>query len=67
MTQKKVATELHVSFPSIEQWWRADKLGKSQGTKPRCGRPKLLNRVSKIIITISLRKRGKLHEKLRGN
>ena len=59
MTQKKVATELHVSLRSIERWWRADNLGKSQETKPRCGRPKLLNRVSKIIITKSLRKRGK--------
>ena len=59
MTQKEVATELHVSLRSIERWWKADKLGKSQETKPRCGRPKLLNRVSKIIITKSLRKRGK--------
>ena len=41
MTQKKVATELHVSLRSIERWWKADKLGKSQETKPRCGRPKL--------------------------
>ena len=30
ITQKKVATELHVSLRSNERWWRADKLGKSQ-------------------------------------
>ena len=59
MTQKSVATELHVSLRSVERWWRAEKLGKSQETKPRCGRPKLLNRVPKIIITKSLGNRGK--------
>ena len=58
MTQKSVAIELHVSLRSVERWWKAEKLRKSQETKPRCGRPKLLNRVPKIIITKSLGKRG---------
>ena len=53
ITQKSVATELHVNLRSVERWWRAEKLRKSQETKLRFGRPKLL------IITKSLGNRGK--------
>ena len=56
---KKVSEILDISLRSVQRWSRREKLGQSLGTLPRSGRPKILSRVSKIIISKTLCKKGK--------
>ena len=59
LTMKIVAEKLDVSLRSVQRWSRRDILGKSMETLPRNGRPKILSRIPKIIISKTLGKRGK--------
>ena len=55
--QRDVALRLSVGLRSIKRWWAASKRGQSLETKARSGRPKILNRVAKIVIAKTLEKR----------
>ena len=57
LTLKKVSETLDISLRSVQRWSSREKLGQSLGTLPRSGRPKILSRVSKIIISKTLCKR----------
>ena len=56
VTQKDVALRLGAGLRSIKRWWAAAKHGQSLETKARSGRPKTLNRATKIVIAKSLEK-----------
>ena len=58
------AQELDVSIRSVQRWWRSDKLGFSEESKPKSGRSAKINRVCKIIIAKSLAKRRQSTRKL---
>ena len=55
--QRDVDLRLSVGLSSIKRWWAASKRGQSLETKARSGRPKILNRVAKIVIAKTLEKR----------
>ena len=59
LTLKKVSESLNVSIRSVQRWSRREKLRQTLGTLPRSGRPKILSRVPKIIISKTLCKRSK--------
>ncbi|KAI6661742.1 Transposase-like [Oopsacas minuta] len=56
LTQKKVAQDLNVSISSVKRWSSLYKKGSSLVTKPRSGRPPILKRADKIVISKSLGK-----------
>ena len=59
LTMKKVSERLNVSLRSVQRWSHRYKLGQTLGTLPRSGRPKVLSRVPKIMISKTFGKRGK--------
>ena len=59
LTLKKVSETLDISLRSVQRRSSRETHGQSLGTLPRSGRPKILSRVSKIIISKILCKRGK--------
>ena len=56
VTQQNVALDIDVSFKSVKRWWSTYKKGGSLETKTCSGRPPILNRVMKIVISKSMRK-----------
>ncbi|KAI6648620.1 hypothetical protein LOD99_7977 [Oopsacas minuta] len=58
-TQKTVALSLGKDVSTIQRWWYKHKAHKSLQHKRGAGRPKMLSRVSKIVIAKSLGKRHK--------
>lgn len=67
-TKKDVAKTLNVSVRTVKYWWAKYNAGESLEDRPRSGRPSVVGRVPKIIITKSIGKRrqstGKLAKKL---
>ena len=64
LTQKQTADRLGIGERSVRRWWSFHKSGETMATKPRSGRPKILNRVSRIVIKKSLGKRRQSTRKL---
>ena len=64
LSQQNVALELDVSVRSVKRWWSAYKKGMSLETKTRSGRPPILNRVNKIIISKTLTKKRQSTRKI---
>ena len=70
ISKKEVARRLNVRYRSVRKWQQLNISGKSLETKSRSGRPPILDRVSKIVISKFLGKRRqstrKIASKLRG-
>ena len=56
VTQQNVALDMDVLLKSVKRWWSTYKKGESLETKTRSGRPPILNRVMKIVISKSMGK-----------
>ena len=70
ISKKEVARRLNVGYRSVRKWQQLNISGKSLETKSRSGRPPILDRVSKIVISKFLGKRRQstrnIASKLRG-
>ena len=64
MKMTRVAVAGGVSLRSLEYWWSAYKRTGSVSKKKRTGRPKILGRVEKMIISKSLGKKCQSRRKL---
>ena len=62
MKIKMVAEAVGLSLRTLEYWWSAYKRIGSVSKKKRTGRPKILGRVEKMIISKSLGKSVKVEE-----
>ena len=62
MKQKRVADTVGVSLRTLEYWWANYKKTGSVSKKKRTGRPKILGRIEKIIISKSVGKNVKVAE-----
>ena len=63
-TQKEVANIMEVSVRSVRNWWSKHKSCDSLADKKRSGRPKVLGRVERIILSKSVGKRKQSVRKL---
>ena len=64
MKQKRVADTVGVSLRTLEYWWANYKKTGSVSKKKRTGRPKILGRIEKIIISKSVGKKRQSCRKL---
>ena len=64
MRQKNVAKSLGISLRTVEYWWQTYKKTGSIQKQKRSGRPKILGRLEKIIISKSLGKKRQSCRKL---
>ena len=64
MQQKKVAKAVGVSLRTLEYWWANYKKTGSVSKKKRTGRPKILGRIEKIVISKSVGKKRQSCRKL---
>ena len=62
MKQKRVAEAVGVNLRTLEYWWANYKKTGSVSKKKRTGRPKILGRIEKIIISKSVGKSVKVAE-----
>ena len=63
-TTREAAKALGVSQSAVAKWMKKHQQGQSLSDKPRSGRPKVLDRVSKIVIAKSLTKKQQSTRKL---
>ena len=63
-TTREASEALGVSQSAVAKWIKKSKQGQSLSDKPRSGRPKVLDRVSKIVITKSLTQKQQSTRKL---
>ena len=63
-TTREAAKALGVSQSAVAKWMKKHQQGQSVSDKPRSGRPKVLDRVSKIVIAKSLTKKRQSTRKL---
>lgn len=63
-TTREAAEALGVSQSAVAKWVKKSQQGQSLSDKPRSGRPKVLDRVSKIVIAKSLTKKRQSTRKL---
>ena len=64
LTTREAAKTLGVSKSAVAKWMKKHQQGQSLSDKPRSGRPKVLDRVSKIVIAKSLAKKRQSTRKL---
>ena len=57
-TTREAAKAFGVSQSAVSKWMKKHQQGQSLSDKPRSGRPKVLDRVSKIVLAKSLTKNG---------
>ena len=63
-TQIKVAQELGVNVRTVKRWWSRWKTEKSVDFRKKSGRPKILKKEAKLVISKSMHKRGWSSRKL---
>ena len=59
-TTRDVASLLQVSHSTVVRWMKKHKRGELLADKPRSGHPKVMSKVSKIVMAKSLTKKGNL-------
>ena len=64
LTTRKVSENLGVSQSTVVKWIKKNRQGLSSKDKPKSGRPKRLDKVSKIVLAMSLTKKRQSTRKL---